>query len=1186
MRARLLIGIVLSLITLGILSCGGGSGGGSSSNPTPSPSPTPTPIAGDFQLIVGSPGVTTQQGGAPQFQTVQANPLNGFKGTIGLAFSGLPTGVTVSSSGPPSIVVTGFPQAAGFQLAASGTSPLGPATVTVTGTSGTVTHTVTFSLTVSQAAPFSIQVSPSTVSLKPASSATVQVTATANPGTSPQLTLNVSGAPSGSEIRISNPQGLLTPTNPVSFSILAPVLAQPLQNFPVSIIASDNANNTSLVTVPLTVTVPFSSNAPPTRSTFFRTDQSPTGMVYDPFRKLLFVSVEILNEVVVLSTVDGHEVASIPVSFPAGIDEAADGSAVYVVSPIVGGVTTIDPNLLQVVGHSSVPSSVSGLTASVTFFQVAALSNGKVLFYPTFDVVDLLKPPFYLWDPNTDTFTLFGPQSLSPHAGLMTRSADHSKVLASGGVFSGGFLYDVTADLFSSPTPAINGFPAIRPDGAQLAGFALQNSSINVLAFYDSNFNLLASLPLDEFLLTFSSPRLFYSLDGTRLYVVPDQGFASGVPGGVATVIDTSTFAVVGVVPAFGFGAALPFSGQWITTYDLDETGMVFGAAFGGVGFLDMASPSFLQEPLPGTFGVQPSLASLLSPTQAQLNGVGFSQVSPLGLFVGAPPASPQSLAATNISVQSSNFVNLSIPSGAAAGPANVTLTRSDGFFEVRPDAVTFGPTVLRVDADAGSPSGGDSIKIVGYGLAQPNTQVSIGGRLATINQQSGQIIGQLFPTERITLTTPPGVAGLANVTVSTPSGSTTVAGGFQYLASVQVHPMIGVLDAIVYDKLRQRLYVTNQDHNRVEVFSLGTNSFLAPVTVGNAPTALALTPDSNLLAVVNRGDGTVSVINPATMLVAATYPLLTATDSSIGCGGVALNIAPAAPHRALVDIACTSSLFNGLFHLINLDTGSLDCTGVAGCSSNGTDIGFGTGLAGLASSSDGSKIFLATSTGGGSPLPVGLLDLTANTLTSGSAGDFSDAAISADGTLLAGNFAVFKTVDFTGIMAFEPYADSGSLSLHNVFGEKLNPSGSLLFYPQDSGVDIFDTHTGRLVRHLVLPDPIPANSGAMALDETGTKMFLISKTGITIAQLFQAPLSLATVNPAAGAQGTTVLLRGSGFQNGAVVTFGAIQVSATFVDSNTLQATVPILPTGPIRVSIKNPDGHQYSLDDAYTVN
>jgi len=34
------------------------------------------------------------------------------------------------------------------------------------------------------------------------------------------------------------------------------------------------------------------------------------------------------------------------------------------------------------------------------------------------------------------------------------------------------------------------------------------------------------------------------------------------------------------------------------------------------------------------------------------------------------------------------------------------------------------------------------------------------------------------------------------------------------------------------------------------------------------------------------------------------------------------------------------------------------------------------------------------------------------------------------------------------------------------------------------------------------------------------------------------------------------------------------------------LKATVPTLQPGPIRVAVKNPDGYQYALDDAYTVN
>ena len=477
--------------------------------------------------------------------------------------------------------------------------------------------------------------------------------------------------------------------------------------------------------------------------------------------------------------------------------------------------------------------------------------------------------------------------------------------------------------------------------------------------------------------------------------------------------------------------------------------------------------------------------------------------------------------------------------------------------------------------------AGGDPITIIGYGLSAANTEVSIGGKPATISQPTIPIsIGDPFPTERIKLITPAGVAGMTDVTVSTVSGSSTVAGGFQYLNSVQVNPIVGALDAIVYDKLRKRLYASNEDHNRVEIFDLGTNTFLTPIAVGSGPSALALTPDTSELAVVNSNDGTVSVINLLTTQVAATYPVLTASDRDpVGCGGVALNITTAAPHRALVDVDCSALLLTGVFHLINLDTGVIDCTGIAGCSANGKDISFGNGLAAMASSSDGGKIFLAAQGG------VGLLDLNANTLTSGPAGNLSDAAVSTDGNIFAGNFALFNGVNLKGIIAIEPYADSGSQSAHNVFGEKLNPSGSLLFYPQDSGVDIFDTHTGRLVRHLVLPDPLPLDSGGLALDENGTKMFMITQTGITIAQLFQAPLSMATVNPAAGPQGTNVVLRGSGFQNGATVTFGSLQTSATFVDSNTLQAIVPPLPPGPVRVTINNPDGHRYSFDDSYIV-
>lgn len=280
-----------------------------------------------------------------------------------------------------------------------------------------------------------------------------------------------------------------------------------------------------------------------------------------------------------------------------------------------------------------------------------------------------------------------------------------------------------------------------------------------------------------------------------------------------------------------------------------------------------------------------------------------------------------------------------------------------------------------------------------------------------------------------------------------------------------------------------------------------------------------------------------------------------------------------------LVDLVCTGCLDAGVIHLLNLDTGSLNCTGVAGCS--GGNIVFGSGVEAMASTPDGSRVFLADYYGG-----LGLLDLTANKLTTANLFSATDAAADADGNIFAAQFGVVNSALLqTSIMAYEPYADAGNQSFHNVTGEKLNSSGSLLFQPQDSGVDIFDVHKGRLVLHAAMPEAIPHDSGALALDETGTKMFLISNSGITIAQLSEAPLSLASVSPATASAGTQVTLRGSGFVSSTTVTFGTSQVPAIYVDQSTLTAIVPVLSTtGPTRITMTNPGGSTYSYDAIFT--
>jgi endoglucanase len=97
--------------------------------------------APDFSLSP-SPATLSLAQGATLNSTITVSSMNGFSGTVALAASGLPAGVTASFS-PASTTSTST-----LTLTASSTATLGSATITVTGTSGTLSHTATIALTV------------------------------------------------------------------------------------------------------------------------------------------------------------------------------------------------------------------------------------------------------------------------------------------------------------------------------------------------------------------------------------------------------------------------------------------------------------------------------------------------------------------------------------------------------------------------------------------------------------------------------------------------------------------------------------------------------------------------------------------------------------------------------------------------------------------------------------------------------------------------------------------------------------------------------------------------------------------------------------------------------------------------------------------------------------------------------
>jgi hypothetical protein len=117
--------------------------------------------------------------------------------------------------------------------------------------------------------------------------------------------------------------------------------------------------------------------------------------------------------------------------------------------------------------------------------------------------------------------------------------------------------------------------------------------------------------------------------------------------------------------------------------------------------------------------------------------------------------------------------VEVLLPPGEA-GAVDVELTSKNGE-DTLPGGFLYadGPKVVAVEPPTGTHQGGNTVEIVGSGLAGA-TSVRIGALLAT------NIKG--VSDSKLTATAPPGSPGLADVTVTTPAGEGTAKGAYTYL--------------------------------------------------------------------------------------------------------------------------------------------------------------------------------------------------------------------------------------------------------------------------------------------------------------------------------------------------------------------------------------------------------------------
>ncbi len=151
-----------------------------------------------------SPSSLTVTQGSSGTSTITVNDAGGFSGSVTLAASGLPSGVTAAFGTNPT---TGTSV---LTLTASSTAATGSATVTITGTSGSLTATTTVALTVNAPATptFTIAASPTSVTVTQGASGTSTITITSHNSFSAATTLSATGLPSGVTAAFS--------TNPVT----------------------------------------------------------------------------------------------------------------------------------------------------------------------------------------------------------------------------------------------------------------------------------------------------------------------------------------------------------------------------------------------------------------------------------------------------------------------------------------------------------------------------------------------------------------------------------------------------------------------------------------------------------------------------------------------------------------------------------------------------------------------------------------------------------------------------------------------------------------------------------------------------------------------------------------------------------------------------------------------------------
>jgi len=358
----------------------------------------------------------------------------------------------------------------------------------------------------------------------------------------------------------------------------------------------------------------------------------------------------------------------------------------------------------------------------------------------------------------------------------------------------------------------------------------------------------------------------------------------------------------------------------------------------------------------------------------------------------------------------------------------------------------------------------------------------------------------------------------------------------------------------------------------------------------------MGLSPDASSLLVTNWADGSVAIVNPDNPAQSQVVPIVPPASSSpwdqgpqsiavSNAGKALINVAgqaygfPSARRRAGRKNLASSNGSGPPPGFWELDLTTLTAVPVSAPLEGGAS----PGTLSLKASDNGSTICFS-----GEYQPLSIYDSATDSFTQGpgqggpwecgiggagiasSLGEDTLPALSDLSLHVNGSISL---TDYNHYSLFTP-------SSYNATGLLVDSTGALVYQPFLEEIVIFDMHTGQLRERIALPTQVEQiSNGVLARDMTGTQIFAITASGLTMIQLDTLPLGIGSITTAGGAW----TISGTGFAQGTTVSADGTSLSTTFVNSQTLQVIgAPDLNTVE-KITLGNADGHSYRVAAAY---